>query len=146
MKINPISVGFKGQYMEVHRANLPDDILSRPKLIKPYLKQVANHLPKEDTLILSYNNEGLRVGIKSNKKFYSKSIMESDVSLKFTKPISIDKMRAKRTSEYVLRALPIIIGKEKFEEIDDKIFKETDCPTPYYEYLFFQESYPDEDK
>lgn len=145
MKITPLSINFKGQYKEQYATNVPEEIKCRPRKLKPYLKQVAKHLPENDTLMLTYCSEGLRVGLKSSKYFDKKSFMESDVSLKYSKPISQKEMLKNRTSEYILNLLPILIGKNKFEAINDEIRKEIDCLTPYHKFLFMQKNYPDED-
>ena len=146
MNISPLSVSFRGQYQEQFMSdNLSDDIKRRPRRLKPYLRQVAKHLPQDKTLVLSYSSEGLRVGHKSSKKFSKKSLLDSDISLKFSKPISQKNMLSSHTAEHILKVLPILLGKEKFEAINDKIHKEIDFPTPYHEFKFMQENYPDED-
>ncbi len=145
MHVATLSVNFKGQYKELYSTEIPSEIKCRPRRLKPYLKQVAKHLPEGDALMLSYCSEGLRVGHKSVKKFKENSIMESDVSLKFSKPISQKEMLKNHTSEYVLKVLPVILGKENFEKINDKIHAEIDFPTPYHEFKFMQENYPDEE-
>ena len=145
MKINPLSVSFKGQYREMFSTTVSDDIKRRPRRLKPYLKQVAKHLPDGDTLVLSYCSDGLRVGHKSSKTFHPNSLMESDFHLKYSKPISQKEMLANHSSEYVLKVLPILLGKERFEKINDDIQREIDFPTPYHEFQFLQENYPDEE-
>lgn len=142
MKISPLSVSFTGNYKEIHSSNIPEEIKARPRRLKPYLKQVAKHLPESDTLILSYCNDGLRVGYKSTKKFHPTSYMESDVTLKFTKPIPQNVMLKNKTGEYILKVLPVLLNKDKFNEINDKIQKEIDFPTPYHEFVFLQENFP----
>lgn len=134
MKIQPLSVNFKGQYQEKYATEIPDEIKCRPRRLKPYLKQIAKHLPEEDTLMLSYCSEGLRVGYKSIKNFPPTSNMESDVTLKFSKPISQKEMLKNKTAEYILKVLPLIIGKERFDKINDDILHEIDFPTPYHEF------------
>lgn len=145
MRILPLTVNFTGKYKEQYATNVSDDIKMRPRRLKPYLKQVAKHLPESDTLMLTYCSDGLRVGLKSSKTYGKNSLMESDIQLKYSKPIPQKEMLLNKTSEYVLKVLPIIIGKEKFEEINDKILEEVDFPTPYHEFVYLQENYPDND-
>jgi len=145
MKILPLAVNFTGKYKEQYATNVSDDVKSRPRRLKPYLKQIARHLPESDTLILTYCSDGLRVGLKTSKCFEKNSLMESDIQLKYSKPISQKEMLLNKTSEYVLKVLPLIIGKERFDDINDEILREIDFPTPYHEFQFMQENYPDDD-
>lgn len=145
MQIRPLSVNFTGQYKEVYSSNLSEDLKSRPRRLKPYLKQVAKQLPSTDTLLLTYCSDGLRVGVKSSKQYDKNSLLESDIRLRYAKPISQKDMRDNKSSEYILKALPTLLGKKEFEEINDKIHAEIDFPTPYHEFVFLQENYPDDD-
>ncbi len=144
MRITPLSVNFKGHYKEQYSDNISDDLRNRPRRLKPYLKQVAKHLPESDTLILTYCNDGLRLGHKKVKKFDNKSLLESDISLRYTKPIPQKVMLTNKTGENILRVLPVLLGKKTLDEINDKIVEELDFPTPYHEFVYLQENYIDD--
>lgn len=115
---------FRGNYREDVYAHSTFSTYNECDLVRPYLRKVANLLPKDDVLYLVGCEDGLRLGYSKKRKYTPLSDVETESILRYTRPVPVtDSDEGKSAASELLKLLPSLLGSKHYQKLRKMITK-----------------------